>query len=184
MRRAAPLALTLLAACGSPDRAPQAPPNEAAQSTPAPAALPAAAPTAPGPGEAPKPALASEPSPIDSRDCRTVAQAYFDALARTDYATAARMWDDPAVGEARLKAVFAGYKKPTITVTDLQQEGAAGSSYCTVSGTLSDGAQANEAPKKGDIVLKRVNDVPGATPQQLRWTIRSSRFVEKLGQAG
>ena len=33
---------------------------------------------------------------------------------------------------------------------------------------------------EGTLLLKRVNDVPGATPDQLRWTLRSSTFVEPL----
>jgi hypothetical protein len=117
---------------------------------------------------------------LDSHDCRTVAQAYFDALSRGDYGFAARVWDDPVIDGARLKALFAGYKRPTVAIGGLQQEGAAGSSYCTVSGTLTDGGDASKAARKGEIVLKRVNDVPGATPEQLRWTIRSSTFVEKM----
>ncbi|MBO0749955.1 MAG: hypothetical protein J2O44_05955 [Porphyrobacter sp.] len=121
---------------------------------------------------------------LDSRDCRTVAQAYFEALARGDFAFAVRVWDDPVINDDRLKALFAGYKRPTVKIGQLQQEGAAGSSYCTVGGTLTDAAQSSKAPRKGEIVLKRVNDVPGATPEQLRWTIQSSTFVEKVERTG
>ena len=138
--------------------------------------------TLPAPPAAPS--LKADLSALDSRDCRTVAQAYFDALARGDYGLAARVWSDPAIDQARLKAAFAGYKQPRVAIAAMEQEGAAGSSYCTVSGTLSDGADAGKPARKGQVVLKRVNDVPGATPQQLRWTIRSSTFVEKLGSAG
>jgi hypothetical protein len=136
----------------------------------------------------PSPALApaskGEASVLESRDCRTVARAYFEALARGDFATAARVWNDPVIDDARLKALFAGYRKPTVAIADVQQEGAAGSSYCTVSGTLLDAGNPAKAPQKGQIVLKRVNDVPGATPEQLRWTIRSSTFVEKTERTG
>ena len=118
-------------------------------------------------------------SVLDSRDCRTVAKAYADALARGDFAFAARVWNDPVIDDARLKALFAGYAQPTIAISGIEQEGAAGSIYCTVSGTLTDAGDSSKRPQKGEIVLKRVNDVPGATPAQLRWTIRSSTFVEK-----
>jgi hypothetical protein len=121
---------------------------------------------------------------LDSRDCRTVAQAYFDALARGDFAFAARVWDDPVIDDARLRALFTGYKQPTIAIGGIEQEGAAGSLYCTVSGTLTDAGQPAEAARKGEIVLKRVNDVPGATARQLRWTIRSSTFVENIERTG
>ena len=116
---------------------------------------------------------------LESRDCRTVAQAYFAALARGDYAFAARVWSDPAVGERQLKRAFARYRQPSVAIVGVQQEGAAGSSYCTVSGTLTDAGDPAKPAQSGDVVLKRVNDVPGATPEQLRWTIRSTTFVEK-----
>ena len=103
-----------------------------------------------------------------------------DALARGDFALTARVWNDPVIDDARLKALFAGYKRPAIAISGIGQEGAAGSLYCTVSGTLTDAGDPSKRPQKGEIVLKRVNDVPGATAQQLRWTIRSSSFVENM----
>ena len=178
MRAVVLLVLGTLAGCGSPEQ-PTAP-ETASSETPAPPA-PLSSPTQPSP-----PALTPIPQPtqdlavLDSRDCRTVAQAYFGALSRGDYAFAARVWDDPVIDGARLKALFAGYKAPTVAIGGLQQEGAAGSSYCTVGGTLTDSGDTSKPASKGEIVLKRVNDVPGATPEQLRWTIRSSTFVEKM----
>ena len=51
-------------------------------------------------------------------------------------------------------------------------EGAAGSSYysapTTITGTRPDGTRAT---LKGEVVLRRVNDVPGATAEQLAWHI-------------
>jgi hypothetical protein len=181
MRPAALLALVARAGCGSPEQPAPPQPSEAAApplpASPAPAS-PAAAPTPPS---APQPA---DTAVLDSRDCRTVAQAYFDALARGDFAFAARVWDDPVNDDARLRALFSGYKQPTIAIGGIEQEGAAGSLYCTVSGTLTDAGQPAEAARKGEIVLKRVNDVPGATARQLRWTIRSSTFVENIERTG
>lgn len=180
MRRVALLALAGLAGCGSPMQAPAPQASEGAAATaPAPVASPIASPTL-----TPLPQPGRNLAVLDSRDCRTVAQAYVDALARRDFAFAARVWDDPVVDDARLKALFDGYKQPTIAILGIEQEGAAGSLYCTVSGTLSDAGVAAKPPSKGEIVLKRVNDVPGATPAQLRWTIRSSTFVEEMQRTG
>lgn len=177
IRAVAPLVLLALAGCGSGGQTPvpaetKAPPAQPVVPMPAPPAL------------TPAPAPTQDSGVLDSRDCRTVAQAYFDALARKDFAFASRVWDDPVIDAARLAALFDGYAQPTIAISNLQQEGAAGSSYCTVTGTLTDGALPGKPPRSGEIVLKRVNDVPGATPAQLRWTIRSSTFIEKMERSG
>jgi hypothetical protein len=172
--RGAPLfALLALAGCGSPGQAPTPQATEAA-----PTGAPAPAATVAPPTLTPLPPPTEDLSALDSRDCRTVAQAYLDALARGDFAFAARVWNDPVIDDARLRALFDGYRQPTIAIAGLQQEGAAGSLYCTVGGTLTDSAQPARPARQGEIVLKRVNDVPGASAQQLRWTIRSSTFVE------
>lgn len=186
MGRPALLVLLALAGCGSPEQAPAPQASEtapAAMASPAPAAVASPAPVAP-PTLTPIPQPTQDLAALDSRDCRSVSQAYADALARGDFAFAARVWNDPVIDDARLKALFAGYKEPTIAISGTEQEGAAGSLYCTVSGTLADAGDPSKPAQKGEIVLKRVNDVPGATPQQLRWTIRSSTFVEKMQRTG
>jgi hypothetical protein len=168
------LVLLALAGCGSQEQAPAPQASEpAAQASASPA--PVAPPTL-----TPIPQPTRDLAVLESRDCRTVAQAYADALSRGDFAFAARVWDDPVIDEARLAALFAGYKQPKVALAGIQEEGAAGSLYCTVAGTLTDAGDPSKAAQKGEIVLKRVNDVPGATPEQLRWTIRSSTFVEKM----
>jgi hypothetical protein len=140
MRRLAWLLVSALAGCGSPSRAPV---PQASQSDAAPVASPAAAdlaaPVAPL-TLAPLPQPAKEFAVLDSRDCRSVAQAYIDALARRDFAFAARVWDDPVIDDGRLATVLMGYQQPATAISGVEQEGAAGSSFCSVSGTLTDGA--------------------------------------------
>ena len=171
MRLISLIALATLAGCGSPEQ--PAAPEE----------TPAEAPTA-APELTPVPEPTRDLAVLDNRDCRTVAQAYFDALAQRDFAFAARAWDDPVIDEARLAALFDGYDAPTIAIADLRMEGAAGSAYCTITGALTDAANGGTAPLQGEIVLRRANDVPGATPAQLRWTIRSSNFIENMERSG
>lgn len=184
MRRGAALALLALAGCGSAEDVPAPEPSEAeAFSATSPAPAPSATPLA-SPSLTPLPRPTRDLAVLDSRDCRTVAQAYADALARGDFEFAARVWDDPVIDGARLRALFSGYSRPTIAIAGIGQEGAAGSLYCTVSGTLTDAGDPHKAAQKGEVVLKRVNDVPGATPEQLRWTVRSSTFVEKMQRTG
>jgi len=163
-RAAAPLALALLGACG-------------ASETPAPEPTEAAV---IGAGEVRLPPQAGDFPALASKDCAEVAQFYLDAIAAGEWPQAALVWDDPVIDGARLAAVFAGYGEPKVDPAAPQVEGAAGSLYCTVAGTLTDAGDPAKAPLEGALVLRRVNDVPGATPEQLRWTLRSSSFVESL----
>lgn len=69
---------------------------------------------------------------------------------------------------------FAGLRDLTVAVPGGTLEGAAGSSFYNsqVQVTASD-ADGRPVRIEGPIVLRRVNDVPGATAQQLRWHIES-----------
>ena len=98
MRRAAWLALAALGSCGSPSPAPQA--SQSGAAAPAsPAATVSAAPVAPPP-LTPVAQPTRDVAVLDSRDCGTVAKAYFDAIARGDFAFAARVWGDPVIDDA------------------------------------------------------------------------------------
>ena len=162
------LPVLLLAACGG-DREPAPRPTETAEGPVAPA-LPA--------GKLP-PQAADFPA-LASKDCAEVVRFYLEALGSREYARAALVWNDPVIDAARLEAVFGGYRQARVEAADPAVEGAAGSLYCTVTGTLTDAADPAEPPVEGELTLRRVNDVSGATPDQLRWTLRSSTFVEKL----
>lgn len=187
MRSIVVVMLVALTGCGSGSKAPKpaATPSTAAPTmSPSPVTSASLAPAAAAPTSMPVAEARHDLAALDSRDCRTVAQAYIAAIAHNDFASAARVWNDPAINAARLKSVFTNYAIPQIGISKVEEEGAAGSSYCTVTGKLSDVADPNEPPASGEIVLKRVNDVPGATPDQLRWTIRSSTFIQKLQRSG
>ncbi|HYD24369.1 MAG TPA: hypothetical protein VEB68_06205 [Croceibacterium sp.] len=155
--------IALLAGCDGGDQAPTA----------------ATGPAAPL-GEAPLPPQAAEFPALASRDCAEVVRFYVEALGAREFARAALAWDDPVIDGARLEAVFGGYQVPRVAWREPAVEGAAGSLYCTVAGTLSDAADPAKAPVDGTVTLRRANDVPGATPDQLRWTLRSSTFVEPI----
>ena len=165
MRRAAlPVAAAmLLAGCGT---------NE----EPAPTPSETSATLAP----APLPSQVTDFPALASKDCGEVVEFYLEALGGRAWAQAALVWNDPVVDGARLEAVFGGYKELQLAWTEPVTEGAAGSLYCTVNGTLTDARNPSKPPVEGALELKRVNDVPGATPDQLRWTLRSSTFGETL----
>jgi hypothetical protein len=117
---------------------------------------------------------------LASKDCAEVVQFYLEALGGREWDKAALVWDDPVVDAARLAAVFGAYKVPQVEWTEPFVEGAAGSLYCTVSGKLTDAGDPAKILLEGTLLLRRANDVPGATSDQLRWTLRSSTFVESL----
>ncbi len=175
MRAALPIATAvLLTGCGSQDEAAPAPVETAAAPTSAPAGTGATLAPAPLP-----PQVADFPV-LASKKCDEVVEFYLEALSGREWAQAALVWNDPVIDGARLEAVFGGYKDLQLAWNEPFVEGAAGSAYCTVSGKLTDAKDAAKAPVEGTLLLKRVNDVPGATPDQLRWTLRSSTFVERL----
>ncbi len=166
MRRLAfPLAL-LLAGCGANEQ-PAAEPSEA----PAPAL---------GAGPAALPPQVADFPELASKDCAEVVEFYLEALSAREYDQAARVWDDPVIDAARLEAVFGSYREAQVEWTEPFVEGAAGSLYCTVAGKLTDADDPAKPLREGTLLLRRANEVPGATPDQLRWTLQSSTFVEKL----
>lgn len=168
MRRAGPaLAVALLLlGCGAGED--PAPTPGKARATPAPAA--------------PPPIVADFP-PLVSKDCSDVVEFYLEALGGREWPRAALVWNDPAINAARLDALFGGYRELRLAWSEPFVEGAAGSLYCTVSGTLTDALDPAKPPIEGTLLLRRVNDVPGATAGQLRWTLRSSTFVERLARS-
>ena len=72
--------------------------------------------------------------------------------------------------EAQFAALFADLGKTSVAVPTGTMEGAAGSSFYTAPVTIT-GVDKDGRPVRlaGEAVLRRVNDVDGATPAQLRW---------------
>lgn len=168
--------LGLLAACGgTADKSSAAPEAEATEAPPV-----ADASDTPLPTEEPGAPRVTDFADYSSKDCATVVRRYTDSLRAGAFDVAALAWADPAIDAERLKERYAGYRMPAIAAQAPEVEGAAGSLYCTVKGTLTDAGDADMAATQGELQLRRVNDVDGATPAQLRWTIRSSTFVTPL----
>ncbi len=169
MKRAAlPLALLIVGCGGNNDE-----PAPEASEAPAPAATL-------GAGDARLPPQVADFPALASKDCAEVVEFYLEALSTREYTQAALVWDDPVIDAARLEAVFGGYREAQVEWTDPSVEGAAGSLFCTVTGRLTDAGGPARPMLEGALVLRRANEVPGATADQLRWTLQSSTFVEKL----
>lgn len=163
----------LLAACGSePD---------------APGASPATEPQGVVQAEEtePSPSARRDETALQSRDCGTVLGLYADALAARDFVAAARVWGSATGVDAAILATrYADYGAAQLQIGDMREEGAAGSLYCTAKVTLLDSQNSGHAPRRGVMNLRRANDVPGATPEQLRWSIFESTLVEDMERVG
>jgi hypothetical protein len=179
--------LRALAACGlllacSPEAAPNG--SEAAQApaeAPAPEPLPPVTPPAPGtPGGLPddRTPISEAPfTPDSAQGAANVVQTYYALIGEGKYAEARRLWSDggkaSGVDEAAFAKGFEGFTEYRAQIgAPGGIEGAAGSLYVEVPvvlyGRLKTGAAFNS---RGTAVLRRVNNVPGATPEQLRWHI-------------
>jgi hypothetical protein len=179
--------LRALAACGlllacSPEAAPNG--SEAAQApaeAPALEPLPPVSPPAPGTlGGLPEdrtPISEAPFTPDSAQGAANVVQTYYALIGEGKYAEARRLWSDGGKASGADEAAFAkGFEGFTEYHAQVGApggiEGAAGSLYVEVPvvlyGRLKSGAAFNS---RGTAVLRRVNGVPGATPEQLRWHI-------------
>jgi len=174
-----------LASCG-PQRQPEAPTNNAAEPVvPAPSAPPgvensvppsvASEPGTPGGLPDDKTPLAEPKGPIDPKSAEAagqIVQSYGALIEQGRFGEAEKLWGSGETASrttARLKA----FSEPHFQVgkpTDM--EGAAGSIFITVPivlyGKQSDGKTFHGS---GNVILRRVNDVPGSTEAQRRWHI-------------
>ncbi|ROT94239.1 hypothetical protein EB810_14360 [Altererythrobacter sp. FM1] len=151
--------------------APVAIASEAA--TPAPVAA-----TLPSADAAPQP---SPPSDITDayrgeKGARGVLLTWAHALENGNYALAWEQFGndgkDSGTSKALYSAQFDKYRRITVAMPSGTIEGAAGSSYYTAPTTLTGELRGGGVEVlKGDVVLRRVNDVPGASSEQLHWYI-------------
>ena len=156
-------ALTL-AACNQ--TAHEQPSANAAQ----PASAESEAPPIPPPGTGPnaRTPLAEPKGSIDPKSVEAagqVVQHYGALIEQNRFDEATKLWSD-----AQAAAVFAKTLRPSthLEIGDLgETEGAAGSIYTTMPVVFYGTGFRHPA----DIILRRVNDVPGSTAEQRRWHI-------------
>lgn len=115
--------------------------------------------------------------PSFARDPQTVLDAFASAIEARDWKAVRAYWGDrgnrSGLDEAAFAARWSVLEAPEVTVGDGTQEGAAGSLYYTAPVTIRDG----ERELAGEVTLRRANDVPGATTEQLRWHIESATLA-------
>lgn len=119
-------------------------------------------------------------NPFSANAAADVVRRYYEAIAARDYATAYSQWGDDGKHSGQtyesFAAGFARTRSVTATIgTASDIEGAAGSLYVTVPITLD--AVQNDGTRQhftGEYVIRRVNNVDGASAEQLRWHIGSA----------
>lgn len=114
----------------------------------------------------------------ERRDPERLLRFYVSAIRVGDWAAAARAWSlDAQMTPDKLEAELGGQAGPKLAVGKGDVEGAAGSLYyeAPLVVDFADG----RTSKRGTIVLRRVNDVPGASEEQLNWRIeRTSTLTQ------
>jgi hypothetical protein len=165
MSRAVPfIALAALLACSQPAQ------QQAAQQhgVPAAGATDATRTTQPASG-----AVLAPAPPSTSLDPATVVIAWAKAMSHKEWGSAYLYWGDHGARSGLTPAQFAAkwgkLANPEFELHPGTTEGAAGSSYYTAPIVLIDGQRQVHSA----IVLRRVNDVDGASAEQLRWHIES-----------
>ncbi len=155
---------------------------------PEPEPEPAAAPTTvnPGPGlEAPAaPASGVEVGdPTSPQAAVDLVLQYYGAIAQGETRRAFEMWGPDGPPDQTYEQFAAGYAETTTVRASVEAptdaEGAAGSVYITVPvNVTAQTASGADQRFEGEYVLRRVNDVPGAEPWQLRWHIARADLRE------
>lgn len=145
-------------------------------------------PPAPGtPGGLPddRTPLAEGPiAPNSAQGAAQVVQSYYALIGSGRYAQAWGLWSDGGKASGKTQAQFvasfapyASYHAQVGGPGDI--EGAAGSLYVetpvVIYGAFRDGRALHQS---GKVTLRRVNDVPGSTPEQRRWHIASIELAE------
>lgn len=168
-------ALVALAGCKKDEPAPPAPiETESQVADPEPTAEPSA-----DASEAASGGIAAEldfGALQERADPERLLRFYTNAIRIGDWEAAARAWSlDAQMTPEKLRAEFSGDAGPKVAVGKGDWEGAAGSSFYEAPLTITF-ADARDS-RRGSIVLRRANDVPGATDLQLVWRIERSSTV-------
>lgn len=167
-----------LALAGCKGEAPASPAEPSASET---TAAPTGAPSADASGNAGE-AGSGIASDLDlgalqeKQDPERLLRFYANAVRVGDWDAAAKAWSlDAQMTPEKLESEFGGAAGPKIAVGKGDAEGAAGSLYYEAPAVIDfpDGRPS----RRGTIVLRRANDVPGASAEQLVWRIERSSTV-------
>ena len=192
LRIAASTALIFLAACtsGAPQATKAAPGNDI-QRAPENLLLPGVrveAPPKPGSNASAPTFPHDDPTPVSeapfvansAQGAASLVQTYYALLEAGRSAAAYRLWSGEGEASGLTPAAFAErrsrYREYHAEIfAPGEIEGAAGSLYVEVPVRVYGRTASGEAfSRRGTVTLRRVNDVPGSTPEQRRWHIARS----------
>jgi hypothetical protein len=106
---------------------------------------------------------------------RMVAQRWADALERRDFEAAWAQFRHPPASRAAFVRWWGRYRTIHVALDRESSDAGAGSLYYTVRATLTGVTRGGKAYRlQGPVVLRRANDIDGASPQQLRWHIETA----------
>jgi hypothetical protein len=176
MKNAALFTSALLCACSQP-----APEQQSAQNAPvenqAPSepSAPATNATVNAPVAENRTSLPEPKGPIDPKSVEAagqVVQSYGALIEQKRWKEANALWGD-ATAAAKFQAALSRNRNLHLEIGNLgEPEGAAGSIYVTMPVIFYGDDQAGQPFRRSaDVILRRVNDVPGSTEAQRRWHI-------------
>ena len=134
-------------------------------------------------GQPPNHASLAEPSgPIDPKSVEAagqVVQSYGALIEQGQWKQANALWGDAATA-GQFQATFGKSKEVHLEIGNLgDPEGAAGSIYVTMPVIFyGDDSDGQPFRRSADVILRRVNDVPGSSEAQRRW------HIERIDWAG
>lgn len=177
MRKAISFAVLLaLAACESPEAESEtaATPEPAPEPTWSVAPLPSPSPSESPPARDYTPPRLTAEAERGEEGARNLLLAWAAAMEDRAFGAAYALFGDYAdrTGQsaADYSASFNDYRTVHVAIGDGASDGAAGSTYYQVPVTLSGTRQGGGTYlREGMMTLRRVNDVPGARPAELRW---------------
>jgi len=109
------------------------------------------------------------------KGARAVLLTWARALENKQFDTAWNQFGDPPASREDYARWWSRYRTITVAVPTGSMDAGAGSLYYSSHATLTGLTRTGQPYRlEGTVVLRRVNDVPGATPAQLRWHIESA----------
>jgi hypothetical protein len=116
------------------------------------------------------------------KGARAVLLTWARALENKQFDTAWNQFGDPPASREDYARWWSRYRTITVAVPTGSMDAGAGSLYYSSHATLTGLTRTGQPYRlEGTVVLRRVNDVTGATPAQLRWHIESAVLQSAQG---